>query len=84
MLRLTSYPTGVLPEDAPCGIAPTIRAVAQNPHAVHLVLADPGGPLDAADPDDETLRAQRAHRPVSDQGIPNGYAHRRRGGDDGW
>jgi len=50
----------VLPAAAPYGTAPTIRAVAQNPHAAHLVLADPGGPLDAADPNYETLREQRA------------------------
>ena len=50
----------VLPADAPYETAPTIRAVAQNPHAGNLVLDDPGGPLDAADPNYETLRAQRA------------------------
>jgi len=49
-----------LPADAPYATAPTIRAVAQNPHAANLVLDDPGGPLDAADPNYARLVEQRA------------------------
>ena len=55
-----SQTEAVLPEDAPYGTAPTIRAVDQTAHAGNLVLADPGGPLDAADPHYAALVAQRA------------------------
>ncbi len=51
-----------LPPDAPYGTAPTIRAVDQRAAAANLVLDDPGGPLDAADPNYARLVQQRATR----------------------
>lgn len=48
-----------LPPDAPYGTVPTIRAVDQRARAANLVVDDPGGPLDVADPHYETLKAQR-------------------------
>lgn len=62
--RLSNGPSvqieAVLPDDAPYGAEPTIRPVDQRARAANPVVNDPGGPLDAADPNYETLRAQRA------------------------
>lgn len=61
--RLASGPSvqieAVLPDDAPYGAEPTIVARDQRQHAANVVLADPGGPLDATDPNYEALRKQR-------------------------
>ena len=40
-------------------LAPEVRAVEQNQHAGNVVVDDPGGPLDEADPNYERLKAQR-------------------------